>query len=76
MRGEGVGEPSFEVGQFLGVRELKRKQERGGNSQKGKRKKLKKVDSGKPEEERRREQASVQDCAERSGQRRDLIHWT
>lgn len=60
----------------MGVRELKRKQERGGNSQKGKREKLKKVVSGKPEEERKRERATVPDCAERSGQGREVIHWT
>lgn len=38
LRGEVAVELSIDVGQFLGVRELKRKPDRGGNSQKGKRK--------------------------------------
>lgn len=48
----------------------------GGREQLEREEKKLKLVSGKAKEERRREQFSVLDRAERSGKRRELIHWT
>lgn len=72
LREEVVGELSTDVGQFLGVRELKRKPDRGRNSQKGKRK-TKKGGLGSQREEGA---SAVPDRAARSGKRRELLRRT
>lgn len=48
----------------------------GGREQLEREEKKLKLVSGKAKEERRRELFSVLDRAERSGKRRELIHWT